>query len=109
MIQIDGVFMLAFAVVIFVLMIFANQPQEGFCESGCEDPYTDKHLYERFPYVEYNNLNRDKQYETYKVPEIAPNNIKDGYCKYPRLTQDQYPYIEYQPKRDWPRFEQLRY
>ncbi|MBA43123.1 MAG: hypothetical protein CMF62_03825 [Magnetococcales bacterium] len=106
--QLDGIFLVALAIVIFALMIFANQPQEGFC-NGCEDPFTDKHIYEKFPYVEYNNLTHDTKFKTHQIPETLPCNQKDNYCNYPRLSQDQYPYIEYQPKRDWPRFEQLQY
>jgi len=109
--QNNNVLILVVVCAFIVMMMFNTVQQEPFnCVSKYEDPYPDKHLYDRFPYNEYLNLHNEPKWKTYETPTELPNsNLTNGYCQFPRLTQDQYPYIQYQPKYNYPRFEQLRY
>jgi hypothetical protein len=106
MLKMNGNYIIALIAIVFMLLIFVNQNNEPFCQN----PNTDEHIYTRFPYNEYIKLDSKPEFKTYETPDVIPNaDMSQNYDSYQRLTQDQYPYIEYQPKRDWPRFEELRY
>lgn len=91
---VDNYLLLVIAVLVVWKMVCSKK--EGFHDC---DPYTDKHIFKRYPYIEYQHPWKPRDV---KLHEGGQRIATSPPCKYNPYTDkhiyQKYPYIEYQPQ-----------